>query len=114
MERRLSSFREFWPDYVAHHAHPGNRALHFTGMSLALATAAAAATVGTSQWLLLVPLAAYGPAWVGHLFVERNRPLTFRHPLWSLRAGFRMYRLMWMARMEPELGRARSAHSTRT
>jgi hypothetical protein len=114
MGQRRSSFEEFWPDYVAQHAHPANRALHFMGISLALATVAAVVTVGTPQWLLLVPLAVYGPAWVGHFFVEGNRPLTFRHPWWSLRANLRMYRLMWMARMEPELVRVRSARSART
>jgi hypothetical protein len=113
MERRLSSFQEFWPDYVARHAHPVNRALHFTGVSLALANVAAAVTVGTPEWLLLVPVAVYGPAWIGHVFVEGSRPVTFRHPWWSLRANLRMYRLMWMAQMEPELARARSAHSAR-
>jgi hypothetical protein len=110
MKRRLSSFEEFWPYYVAQHAHPANQALHFIGTSLALAVVAAAATVGTPQWLLLAPVAGYGLAWVGHLFVERNRPTTVKHPAWSLRGGFRMYRLMWMAQMEPEVARARSLY----
>lgn len=107
MERRLSTFEEFWPYYVVQHAHPANRALHFAGTSLALAAAAAAATLGQPLWLILVPLAGYGLAWIGHFLVEKNRPATFSHPLWSLRGDFRMYRLMWMARMEPEVARAR-------
>jgi len=110
MGRRLSSFEEFWPYYVAQHAHPANRALHFIGTSLALATVAAVVTLGTPVWLLLVPLAGYGPAWIGHFFVERNRPATFKYPVWSLRGDLRMYRLMWMAQMEPEVARARSLY----
>ena len=45
MERRLASFEEFWPYYVAQHTHPANRALHFLGTSLAVATVAAALTL---------------------------------------------------------------------
>jgi hypothetical protein len=108
MTRRFATFEEFWPYYVAQHAEPANRALHFLGTSLAVAAGVTAATLAQPLWLLLVPVAGYGPAWAGHAFVERNRPATFSHPLWSLRGDLRMYRLMWMARMEPELDRARS------
>ena len=111
MTRRLSSFEEFWPHYVAQHTRPGTRALHFLGTSLALATVAAALTLGQPLWLLLVPVAGYGPAWIGHVFVEKNRPATLSHPLWSARGDLRMYRLMWMARMEPELARVRLSSS---
>lgn len=111
MKRRLSGFEEFWPYYVAQHADPVNRALHFLGTSLAVATAAAALTLGQPLGLLFVPVVGYTPAWIGHFFVEKNRPTTFRHPLWSLRGDARMYRLMWMARMEPEIARVRASSS---
>jgi hypothetical protein len=105
MQERLSSFEEFWPYYVAQHLDPVNRALHFLGTSLALAALAAAATL-SPWWGLAVPLAGYGPAWVGHFAFERNRPATFTYPLWSLRGDFRMFRLMLLGRMGPELERA--------
>jgi hypothetical protein len=107
MERRITSFEDFWPFYVARHVHPVNRALHFLGTSLVLGVLAAAISLGEPLWLLAVPVAGYGPAWVGHLLFEGNEPATFEHPVWSLRGDLRMYRLMWMARMEPELARAR-------
>jgi hypothetical protein len=107
MSKGLASYEEFWPFYVAQHFHPANRALHFLGTSLALTALVAAWALATPVWLLAVPLAGYGPAWVGHLAFEHNRPATFAYPLWSLRGDLRMYRLMWMGRMDDEIDRAR-------
>jgi hypothetical protein len=103
---RFSSYREFWPYYLREHAKPETRTLHFVGTGLS--TAALVALVSTGKfWLLPVALGAgYGPAWIGHFFVERNRPATFTHPLWSLVSDYRMA-LIWLAgRLDSELARA--------
>jgi len=110
MPKRIATFDEFWLYYVAQHGHPANRALHFLGTSLAVAALTAAPALGSPLWVLVAPVVGYGCAWVGHFFFEENRPATFKHPLWSLRGDLRMYRLMWMSRMEPELVRARSLY----
>lgn len=34
---------------------------------------------------------AYAFAWVGHFFVEKNRPATFRYPLWSLAGDLKLW-----------------------
>jgi hypothetical protein len=77
------------------------------GTTLVLVSVAAAFAVSPA-WLLAAPLAGYGFAWIGHFCFEKNRPATFTYPAWSLRGDFRMYRLMWLGRMEPELARARA------
>jgi hypothetical protein len=105
MPTRLSSYQDFWPFYVSQHMRPLNRALHFVGTTLVLACLVAGALVSPLA-LLLTPVAGYGFAWIGHFFVEKNRPATFRYPLWSLRGDFRMYRLMLLGRMRPEVERA--------
>lgn len=46
-----------------------------------------AMAVATGHWIWL-PAAIvcdYGFAWVSHFFFEKNRPATFRHPIYSLR-----------------------------
>jgi len=110
MSKRIATFDQFWLYYVAQHGHPANRALHFLGTSLAVAALTAAPTLGSPLWALVAPVVGYGCAWIGHYFFEKNRPATFTYPLWSLRGDLRMYRLMWMSRMEPELTRARSLY----
>ena len=101
--QHFSSFAEFWPFYLREQSRPRTRALHYAGTSLVLLIAAAA--LATASWWLLaaVPIAGYGLAWGSHAAVERNRPATFTHPLWSLRADFRMWRLWLTGRIDREL-----------
>ena len=105
MVPRLRTYEEFWPYYVSEHRKPATRALHLVGTSLVIATLLAAALL-SPWWLLVAPVAGYGPAWIAHFFVEKNRPATFTYPGWSLRADFRMFGLMLRGRMAPEVERA--------
>ncbi|MBS1789557.1 MAG: DUF962 domain-containing protein [Acidobacteria bacterium] len=105
-ETRLGSFGEFWPYYVREHSHPVNRVLHFIGSSLGLVWLVAV-FLNTSWWYAPLSLViGYGFAWFGHFFIERNKPATFKYPLWSLRADWKMWGLMLIGRMKPEIIRA--------
>jgi hypothetical protein len=101
----IHSFDDFWPHYVHAHRSRTNRALHYVGTTAALGTVAAAAVTLNPAWLLLTPVAGYGPAWAGHFFFEKNKPATFANPLWSLRADFKMYRLALRGKMAAEVER---------
>ncbi len=104
-EPRIQSFAEFWPYYVGEHRSPVCRGLHYFGTTLALSTAATAAVTGTG-WLVLVALVlGYGPAWVGHFFIEHNRPATFKYPRWSLLSDFKMLGLAVRGKMGDEVVR---------
>lgn len=106
MARDHRSFAEFWPFYLREHSKPRTRALHYAGTTLVVAIALFAAISGRWLWLLAVPLAGYGFAWVAHFRVEKNRPATFTYPLWSLAADFKMWWLWLTRRLEPELRKA--------
>ena len=98
---RATRFRDFWPYYLQEHARPGTRALHYAGTTLVVGLLAFAPL--TPRWWLVaaLPVAGYGFAWAAHALVERNRPATFRYPLWSLRADF----LMWLRFATGHMGR---------
>jgi hypothetical protein len=89
--QKFNTFREFYPYYLAEHANLTCRRLHVIGSTLVILVVIAA--VLTSNWYLLwlMPLIGYGFAWVGHFFFEKNRPATFKNPLYSLAGDWVMY-----------------------
>ena len=89
--RRFASFREFYPFYLGEHAHPVSRRLHFIGSCGVLVLVALAIVLRNPWWLLGVPVCGYGFAWIGHFVFEKNRPATFRHPLYSLAGDWMMF-----------------------
>ncbi len=104
VENGPTSVAAFWPYYVGEHAHPLTRRLHCLGTGLAIGLLIGSLFV--SAWLLiLVPIVGYGFAWASHLLIEKNRPATFRYPLWSLLGDLKMFRLMLLGRMDGEIQR---------
>jgi hypothetical protein len=99
------SFAEFWPEYVRAHSDRGTRALHFVGTFLGWGIAVAAVVTRHWWWIALALVASYALAWIGHFFVEHNRPATFEHPLWSWWADQKMVAMMLVGRMEEEVRR---------
>jgi len=88
---RYPTFREFYPFYLSEHRNSTCRKLHFAGSTLVLALVAVAIVTANAWWLLAVPFAGYGFAWVGHFAFEKNRPATFTYPLWSFMGDWVMY-----------------------
>ena len=44
-------------------------------------------------------LSGYGFAWVGHFVFEKNRPASFKRPLWSFMGDWRMYFDIWTGKV---------------
>lgn len=98
-EHRFRSFAEFYPYYLQEHSNVTCRRLHFLGSLLVLVTGFWALISGRFVWLLLLPVIGYGFAWVGHFVFEKNRPATFRYPLYSLMGDWVMFRDMLTGRI---------------
>ncbi|MGB0513614.1 MAG: Mpo1-like protein [Wenzhouxiangellaceae bacterium] len=90
MPESFSSFRQFYPYYLSEHADVNCRRLHFVGTWLVLVALVLAITV-SPWWLLSMPLAGYGFAWIGHFAFEKNKPATFQYPLYSLAGDWVMF-----------------------
>ena len=92
MNRRFASFHEFYPFYLGEHANRTSRRLHFIGSCGVLALLALAILQRNPWWLPAALSCGYGFAWVGHFFFEKNRPATFKHPLYSFAGDWVMFK----------------------
>ncbi len=90
-DERFTSYRAFYPFYIREHSNRTCRRIHVVGTTLVVVALAAFALTLNPWWLLAAPVAGYGFAWVGHFVFEKNRPATFRYPLWSLRGDFQLW-----------------------
>lgn len=91
LKQEFHSFADFYPAYLAEHSNRSCRQLHFAGSTLALLCLMALLLTGNPWWLLGALAAGYGFAWVGHFAFQKNQPMTFRHPLYSLMGDWVMY-----------------------
>jgi hypothetical protein len=99
------SYAEFWPYYLGEHRRPATRAIHLAGTGLGLVLFLIGLISLDWRWLLAALIVGYGLAWIGHAAIERNRPATFEHPLWSLKSDLRMLGLFLRGRLAGELRR---------
>ncbi|MCA9633562.1 MAG: DUF962 domain-containing protein [Myxococcales bacterium] len=105
MSKRFETFEEFWPYYVREHKNKLTRRFHFVGTGMALGCAVGGLLSGRKSLLLLAPVMGYGPAWISHFFIEKNKPATFDYPTYSLLADFVMFAKMLNGTMDDEVER---------
>jgi hypothetical protein len=99
------SLADFWPYYLAAHAERRTRLVHYAGTALGTGLVLCWAAGGGWWALVAAPLVGYGPAWAAHALIERNRPATFAHPVWSFACDYRMLFLAATGRLGAELAR---------
>lgn len=89
--QRYTNFKEFYPYYLSEHRQRGTRISHFIGTTLFFIWVLAAAIYLQPIYLLYGVLSAYFFAWLGHFFIEKNKPATFKYPWMSLKGDFKLY-----------------------
>ena len=82
-ETKFTSFKDFYPYYLSEHKLKINKILHALGSMCGLMFLI---FVIYSKQYTLIPvsfLIGYFFAWIGHYVFEKNKPATFKYPLYS-------------------------------
>ena len=88
---RYKSFEDFYPYYIAEHDHKYTKLMHFIGTSISIYFLIKVILSFNFLFILYALLAGYGFAWIGHFFIEKNKPATFKYPFYSLKGDYKMY-----------------------
>ncbi|EQA47182.1 PF06127 family protein [Leptospira broomii serovar Hurstbridge str. 5399] len=105
-ETNYTTLGEFWPFYLREHSNKLNRILHFIGTSIALGWIISAVAFLNPWYLLGALFSGYLFAWIGHFFVEKNRPATFTYPIKSFLSDWRMFFYTITGQLGKELQKA--------
>jgi len=108
---RIATFKEFWKVYVMAHQDQKNRLFHFFATLTSIVLGIAFLVWQKITLLILMPVAAYSLAWFGHLFHEKNKPLTWTYPIYSLIADYKMFLLICLGKMEREVVKVQATTS---
>ena len=90
-EVRFTSLKEFYPYYLTEHQNFTCRILHFIGTLLLLLSLFTGILFHDARFIIAMPFIGYTFAWVGHFFFEKNKPATFKYPLFSLASDFLLF-----------------------
>ncbi len=96
----VKSFADFYPMYLREHSNVTCRRLHFVGSTLALSCLFTALLRGQAQFILYGFLCGYGFAWLGHFGFEKNKPASFKRPLYSFMGDWVMYKDIWTGKIK--------------
>jgi hypothetical protein len=99
MREAFETFRDFYPHYLEEHRNKTCRRQHVVGTCLVIITLLFALASQRYGTLWVLPLLGYGFTWIGHFFFEKNRPATFRFPLYSLLTDVVMFRDILVGRI---------------
>ena len=87
----IQNYHEFYRFYLTEHRNVMSRRLHVVGSSIGLYCVTKAIRHKKAKYVLYGLVAGYACAWVGHFVFEKNRPASFKQPLYSFISDWRMF-----------------------
>ncbi len=102
---RIENYSQFWEFYVQEHSKPMTRLFHCVGTLMASLLFLIFLWKGLWYYFPMCLFVGYGFAWFSHFFIEKNKPATFKYPLWSFISDYKMMFLMLSGKMDKEVKR---------
>jgi hypothetical protein len=79
--------------------------MHFIGNTNLLIWLGAAAIRRSPALVAVAVISSYALAWIGHFFIQKNIPATFKYPILAAQADLVMYAKMWRGHMDAEVAK---------
>jgi hypothetical protein len=105
--KEYKSLQEFWPYYLVEHSNLWNRRLHFIGSLIALILFTLTFVFNNYYFLLAAFVSGYFFAWIGHFFIEKNKPTTFQYPIKSFFSDWIMFVCILTGKIDSEMKKAK-------
>ena len=86
----IQNYHEFYRFYLTEHRNITSRRLHVFGSSVGVYFFTQAIRQRKAKYLVYGLLSGYACAWVGHFMFEKNKPASFKQPLYSFISDWRM------------------------
>lgn len=86
----IQNYSEFYRFYLTEHRNIVSRRLHAAGSSVGIYFFTKAIRQRKPKYLVYGLLSGYACAWVGHFIFEKNKPASFKQPLYSFISDWRM------------------------
>ncbi|NNG83084.1 DUF962 domain-containing protein [Acinetobacter sp. ANC 5378] len=86
----IQNYHEFYRFYLTEHRNITSRRLHVFGSSIGVYFFTQAIRQRKAKYLAYGLLSGYACAWVGHFMFEKNKPASFKQPLYSFISDWRM------------------------
>lgn len=87
----IQNYHEFYRFYLTEHRNVMSRRLHVVGSSIGLYCVTKAIRYKKAKYVLYGLVAGYACAWMGHFVFEKNKPASFKQPLYSFISDWRMF-----------------------
>ncbi|TCM69969.1 hypothetical protein EC844_102242 [Acinetobacter calcoaceticus] len=86
----IRHYSDFYRFYLTEHRNITSRRLHALGSSIGLYYFSKAIRQGRAKYVVYGVLSGYACAWVGHFIFEKNKPASFKQPIYSFISDWRM------------------------
>ncbi len=87
---KIKDFNHFYEFYLTQHSHPICRLLHVVGTLIGCTWFFVTLLFGKPYLTPLFLVWGYGISWIGHFFLEKNKPAAFKQPIFSFMGDFKM------------------------
>ena len=87
----IKDYHQFYRFYLTEHRNIMSRRLHVAGSSIGLYFFSKAILKRKPRYFIYGLVSGYACAWVGHFVFEKNKPASFKQPLYSFISDWRMF-----------------------